>query len=124
VPNLRLIHAGVHFAGQAFLHSEEHGVLFCGDALKFDLDGQDPRRAVSISSHKSFVRSVPLTPRETKSYRQVFRQYAFDKTYTPFEQAHNVGSEQVDQFLACLIAEYPQPNFIGMSALETVGHHE
>ncbi len=119
-PKLRLLHAGVHFAGQAFLHDEEHGVLFCGDALKFDLDKDNPRCAISISSHKSFVRSVPLTPRETTSYRRVFRQYAFDKTYSPFEQVHNIGSEQVDQFLACIIDEYPQPNFIDISALKTV----
>ena len=124
LPKLRLLPAGVHFAGQAFLHDEEHGVLFCGDALKFDLDEDNPRYAVSISSHKSFVRSVPLTPRETASYRQVFRQYTFDKTYSPFEQVHNVGSKQVDQFLARIIDDYPQPNFIGLHSLETLVHKE
>lgn len=118
-PNLRLLHAGVHFAGQAFLHSAKHGVLFCGDALKFDLDENDPRCAISISSHKSFVRSVPLTPRETADYRRVFLQYPFDKTYTPFEQAHNVGSALVDRFLVCLADQYPQPHFIGIDTLAT-----
>lgn len=118
-PSLRLLRAGVHFPGQAFLHSAEHGVLFCGDALKFDLDDADPRRAVSISSHKSFVRSVPLTPNETTEYRKVFQRYAFDKTYTPFEQAHNVDSALVDRFLTCLIDEYPQPQFIGIDTLTT-----
>ena len=118
-PNLRLLRAGVHFAGQAFLHSAEHGVLFCGDALKFDLDETNPRQAVSISSHKSFVRSVPLTPNETAEYRSVFQRYSFDKTYTPFEQAHNVDAALVDRFLKCLIDEYPQPQFIGIDTLTT-----
>lgn len=123
-PKLRLFHAGVHFAGQAFLYDEKHGVLFCGDALKFDLDRENARCAIAISSHKSFVRSVPLTPNETALYRQVFRSCLFDKTYSPFEQVHNVGSERVDQFLARIIEEYPQPNFIEIHSLETVVHKE
>lgn len=116
-PGIRLLHAGVHFAGQAFLEDDLHGVLFCGDALKFDLDEEDPRRAISISSHKSFVRSVPLTPRETAYYSTVFRRCAFDKTYSPFEQVHNVGSDLVERFLSRLVDEYPQPNFIRIDSL-------
>lgn len=116
-PDMRLLHAGVHFDGQAFLQDDLHGVLFCGDALKFDLDEDDPRLAISISSHKSFVRSVPLTPRETAYYSAVFRRCSFDKTYTPFEQVDNVGSDLVDRFLSRLVDEYPQPNFIRIDSL-------
>lgn len=117
-PGLRLLHAGVHFAGQAFLFDQDHGILFCGDALKFELAQDDTRRAISISSHKSFVRSVPLTPREAESYRSVFQQFPFDKTYSPFEQVHNVGSTQVDQFLSRIIDEFPQPQFIEINSLD------
>lgn len=117
-PQLRLLHAGVHFAGQAFLHDAYHGVLFCGDALKFDLDRQSACRAVAISAHKSFVRGVPLTPGEAESYREVFRRFPFEKTYSPFEQAHNVDSALVDRFLARAIAEYPQPEFVGIDSLD------
>ena len=117
--DLRLLHAGVHFAGQAFLLDEERGILFCGDALKFDLDRNDPRLAIAISSHKSFVRSVPLTPKETERYRKIFRACHFSKTYSPFEQVHNVGSDIVERFLLCLIDSFPQPNFIEISSLDT-----
>lgn len=117
-PDLRLLHAGVHFAGQAFLHDRHHGVLFCGDALKFEFAQDDARRAVSISTHKSFVRSVPVTPREAESYRNVFRRLPFDKTYSPFEQVHNVGSAEVDRFLSRVIAEFPQPRFIEVQSLD------
>lgn len=116
-PKLRLLNAGVHFAGQAFLHDEDRGVLFCGDALKFDLDERAPRRAIAISSHKAYIRSVPLTPGETREYQRVFGLVRFDRTYTPFEQAHNVGSAVVDQFLMRLLKEYPQPQFIRIDSL-------
>lgn len=116
-PRLRLLHAGVHFDGQSFLYDEERSVLFCGDALKFDLDRNDVRRAVSISSHKSFVRSVPITPREIRQYRQVFRSCSFHKIYSPFEQVHNVDSKMVDDFLQRILEEYPQPQFVEVKSL-------
>ena len=116
--DLRLLHAGVHFAGQAFLHDRHHGILFCGDALKFECAEDDARRAIAISSHKSYVRSVPVTPREAESYRSVFRRLPFDKTYSPFEQVHNVGSTQVDRFLSRVIDDFPQSRFIEIRSLD------
>lgn len=116
-PDLRLIHAGVHFTGQSFLHDASRGVLFCGDALKFDLDPVNSRHAISISSHKSFVRSVPLTPRETMTYQKIFRSCVFEKTFTPFEQVYNVNHLLVDKFLIRLKDQYPQPNFIPIDSL-------
>lgn len=114
---VKLIHAGVHFAGQSFLFDEPRGVLFCGDALKFELNQNDSRLAVAISTHKSFVRGVPITPQEARAYHKTFRGCKFEKTYTPFEQVHNVGSEIVERFLLLIQNEYPQPNFVSVKSI-------
>jgi hypothetical protein len=114
---LRLLHAGVHFAGQAFLVDDERRLIFCGDAMKFDLDEKQPQTASAISSHKSFVRSIPLTPDEIACYRAVFRQYKFDKIYSPFEQVHNVDSNLIDIYLSRLADVYPQTNFTKIDEL-------
>lgn len=114
---LRLLHAGVHFAGQAFLVDDDRELIFCGDAMKFDLEENHPRNAVAISSHKSFVRSIPLTPDEIARYRAVFRQYKFSKIYSPFEQVHNVDSDLMGSYLSRLADTYPQTNFTKISEL-------
>ncbi len=80
-----------HFDGHQVLHDAERGILFCGDALKLDLDPDDPRRAVGISTHKAFVRQVPLSPAELRRYREVFAALDFEQIWTPFEQGANVG---------------------------------
>lgn len=119
VSGLRLIHTGVHFAGHAVLHDTHRGILFCGDALKFEFNSSDPRVAVSISTHKAFVRGVPLTIKETQHYKEIFSALAFTRTYTPFEQIHNVDSATVKAFLERVEREYPQPEFINVDALAT-----
>lgn len=116
-PGLELVHTAVHFAGHTALVDKTHGILFCGDALKFELDKGDPRKATAIAAHKAFVRGVPLSKKETLRYKEIFARYAYDKTYTPFEQVHNVGTAGVDRFLDLLLAQYPQPEFIALEDL-------
>ena len=119
-PGITLIHTGVHFSGHAVLHDAQRGILFCGDALKFSFDAEHPRRAVGISTHKAFVRGVPLTVKETQTYRRIFAALAFRKTYTPFEQIHDVGSTAIEQFLLLVEQQYPQPEFIPVEAISTI----
>lgn len=119
VPGLTLIHTGVHFAGHAVLHDAKRGILFCGDALKFEFDPGDPRVATTISTHKAFVRGVPLTVSETRHYKAIFSALAFTKTYTPFEQVHNIDSATVEAFLEQVERDYPQPEFITVDSLNT-----
>lgn len=116
-PKIRLLHVGVHFAGQTFLINDNHGITFCGDAMKFDLHKNEPRCALAVSSHKSFVRSISLTPHEINRYRAAFSQYKFDKVYSPFEQVHNIDSSLVDRYFLRLADEYPQVNFIKLNEL-------
>lgn len=115
--SLRLVHAGVHFEGQSFLINDELKIIFCGDAMKIDLDQRDPRVAVAISSHKSFVRNISLTPFEIKQYQKVFKLFNFDKVFTPFEQAYNLNSALIDLYFSKLNESFPQPNFINICDL-------
>ena len=45
-PGLVMHRSGGHFPGHTVLHDERRGILFVGDLLKVDLDGDDPRRPV------------------------------------------------------------------------------
>lgn len=103
-PTLALHHTGGHFPGHAVLHDGARGILACGDALKFELDPEDERRATTISAHKAFVRGVPLTPNELRTYREVFVALDFTQTWTPFEQAANVGRAEALALLDHLLA--------------------
>lgn len=91
LPGLQLHVTGGHFDGHAVLFDRTRKILFCGDALKFELDPAEPRLARTISAHKAFVRGVPLTAAELRRYRAVFAPLDFSQTWTPFEQAANSG---------------------------------
>lgn len=91
LPGLTLHLTAGHFDGHVVLYDERRRILFCGDALKFELDPADRRRALTISAHKAFVRGVPLTHGELRRYRAVFAALDFTQTFTPFEQAANSG---------------------------------
>ncbi len=107
LPGLRLYRTAGHFAGHAVLYDQAQGILFCGDALKFELDPADPRRARTISAHKAFVRGVPLTPRELTHYRDVFAPLDFRQTWTPFEQARNSGRREALALIDAMLATRP-----------------
>lgn len=113
LPGLELHVIGGHFDGHAVLFDRARRIVFCGDALKFELDPADPRRALTISAHKAFVRGVPLTPAELRRYRAVFAALDFEETWTPFEQAGNCGRADVlaliDAMLAARPHAYPVP---------------
>ncbi|MBV8953926.1 MAG: hypothetical protein JO179_07300 [Solirubrobacterales bacterium] len=104
LPGITLWLTGGHFAGHTVLHDSERALLLCGDALKFELDSHDPRRALAVSAHKAFVRGIPLTRGELRRYRAVFAQLDFSRTWSPFEYPSNVGRDEalalIDRFLA------------------------
>ncbi len=107
LPGLALHVTAGHFDGHAVLHDRARGILFCGDALKFELDPADPRRALTISAHKAFVRGVPLTPSELRRYRDVFAALDFHQTWTPFEQAANSGRAETLALIDAMLATRP-----------------
>jgi hypothetical protein len=107
LPGLELHRTGGHFAGHAVLFDRARRMLICGDALKFELDPNDPRRAVTISAHKAFVRGVPLTPHELERYREVFAPLDFVQTWTPFEQARNSGRAEALALIHAMLRTRP-----------------
>ena len=109
VSGLELLSTGGHFAGHAVLHHREAGILFAGDAVKLELSEDDPegRTADGISTHKAFVRRIPLTPSEVRRYRAVFSGLDFGQTFTPFEQCRNVGRREVLGLLDSQLASRP-----------------
>lgn len=117
LPGLELHRTGGHFEGHAVLFDRARKILFCGDALKFELDPADPRRALAISTHKAFVRGVPLTPGEVRRYREVFAPLDFAQTWTPFEQAANSGRTEALALLDQMLATRPHAAFVPLGAL-------
>ena len=107
LPGLRLHLTAGHFAGHTVLHDQARRILFCGDALKFELDPADPRQALTISAHKAFVRGIPLTPDELRRYRAVFAPLDFTQTWTPFEQAANSGRAEALALIDGMLATRP-----------------
>lgn len=87
-PGLTIHYVGGHYEGQCVLHDAPRRTLFCGDALKIDLDAEG--RARGISCHKAFHKQIPLSHGEVRVYRRVFERLDFDTVATPFELAHGV----------------------------------
>ncbi|WP_039902356.1 MBL fold metallo-hydrolase [Methylobacterium sp. GXF4] len=121
LPGLELHRTAGHFDGHAVLFDRARKICFCGDALKFELDPADPRRATTISAHKAFVRGVPLTPKELERYRQVFAQFEFVQTWTPFEAAKNCGRREVLALLDALLAGRPHAAPVPLDSLLAQG---
>lgn len=106
---LSLINTGGHFDGHSVLHDPESRRLYIGDAVKLELDAEDPegRTADGISTHKAFVRRIPLTPDEVCRYREIFAGLDFEETFTPFEQCRNVGKGEVLALLDAQLQDRP-----------------
>ena len=114
---IELHRTGGHFEGHAVLNDRTRRLLLCGDALKFELDPADRRRATTISTHKAFVRAVPLTHGELRRYRDVFAPLDFTGTWTPFEQVRNSGRAEALRLLEMQLAGRPNARQIALTAL-------
>jgi glyoxylase-like metal-dependent hydrolase (beta-lactamase superfamily II) len=90
-PGYTLHLVGGHYAGQAALHDQPSGRLFCGDMFKVDQD--EDGRSHAISSHKAFHKDIPLTHDELRRYRDVIAPLEFGAVLTPFEYAPEIGRD-------------------------------
>ena len=118
LPGLELHLTAGHFDGHTVLYDRTRRILFCGDALKFEMAADDPRRALTISAHKAFVRSVPLTPAELRRYRAVFAALDFRQTWTPFEQARNSGRAEALALIDTMLATRPHAAPVALDTLQ------
>lgn len=117
IPGLFLHLTAGHFAGHVVLYDAGRKILFCGDCLKFELDGAGSRRAISISAHKAFVRGIPLTPNELRRYREVFAELDFEQTWTPFEQAANSGRREALALIDGMLCSRPHARPVPLAHL-------
>ena len=117
LPGMTLHRTGGHFDGHAVLHDSARRLLLCGDALKFELDPAERRRATTISAHKAFVRSVPLTPHELRRYRDIFAALDFTATWTPFEQVRNSGRSEALALIDAQLAGRPHARQVPLEDL-------
>ncbi len=117
LPGLALHLTAGHFDGHTVLFDRTRGILCCGDALKFELDPADRRRATTISTHKAFVRGVPLTPGELRRYRAVFAPLDFVQTWTPFEQVRNSGRQEALALIDGMLSSRPHARPVALGDL-------
>ena len=83
-----LYHVGGHYEGQSGLYYAPRKILFCGDALKFDLDADG--KTAAISCHKAFHKQIPLSKKEIENYLRVIGELDFRQACSPFEHAPDV----------------------------------
>jgi hypothetical protein len=108
-------HSGGHFAGHNVLHDEHRGILFCGDALKVELDADGA--PLALSCHKAFHAQIPLSHEEIRHTRDLFAHLDFEAVATPFEYAAPITTKQVLALFERQLAGQPNAGPIPLSEL-------
>ena len=103
-PGLVMHRSGGHFPGHTVLHDERRGILFVGDLIKVDLDGDVP---VGLSCHKAYHAQIPLSHAEVRQARALVERLEFTAVATPFEFAAPVSTKQVLALLDRQLAGQP-----------------
>lgn len=99
-----LYHVGGHYEGQTVLHYEPAKILFCGDALKFDVNAAG--ETVAVSCHKAFHKQIPLSKKEIENYLNVIGNLDFTQACTPFEHAPDVSTATARRLFETQLASH------------------
>ena len=118
LPGVELHRTDGHFAGHTVAWLADSRIVLCGDALKFELDPDDDRCALTVSTHKAFVRGIPCSMDECRRYRDVFARLDFSQTWTPFEAAANCGRERVLALFDHMLDNRPHPHQVPFAELD------
>ncbi len=114
-PGLVAHATGGHFPGHVVFHDAVARRLFCGDALKVDVD--EAGRPVALSSHKAYHQRIPLSRNEVSRYRDVIGGLDFTSVCTPFEAVDGVHTDLVVRYLDGLLAGRPTVEAVSVTAL-------
>ncbi len=114
-PDLTLHRTGGHFDGHSVLHDSRRGILFCGDALKIDLD--DAGQPVALSAHKAFHAQIPLSHGEVRHTRSILERLDFEAVATPFELGTGITTKHVLNLLDRLLAGPPNAGPVPLDEL-------
>ena len=112
-PGLTMHHVGGHYEGQSVLYDSDRRALFCGDSLKFD-DFDDQGEVHALSCHKGYHYQIPLSRDELRKYRSVYENLPFERAFTPFEFAPNVGQADALALFDRLLAGTPTTRSFAM----------
>lgn len=99
-----LYHVGGHYEGQTVLYYAPREILFCGDALKFDLD--ENGKTVAVSCHKAFHKQIPLSKSEIENYLHVIGSLDFRQACTPFEHAADATTAIAQRLFETQLADH------------------
>lgn len=113
-PGLVMYRSGGHFPGHAVLHDERRKILFAGDLIKVDLEGDEP---VGLSCHKAYHAQIPLSHAELRQARDLVVRLDFEAVATPFEYAAPVSTKQVLALIDRQLAGQPTAGPIPLSEL-------
>jgi hypothetical protein len=113
-PGLVMHRSGGHFPGHTVLHDERRGILFVGDLIKVDLDGDVP---VGLSCHKAYHAQIPLSHAEVREARALVERLEFTAVATPFEYAAPVSTKQVLALFDRQLAGQPVAGPIALAEL-------
>lgn len=91
-----LYHVGGHYEGQSVLYFAPAKMLFCGDALKFEVDATTGETN-GVSCHKAFHKQIPLSKREIEKYLSVIGALDFTQACTPFEHSRHATTDDAVQ---------------------------
>ncbi|MCP3063657.1 hypothetical protein LXT21_33275 [Myxococcus sp. K38C18041901] len=114
-PGLTLHCVAGHYEGQTVLYDARTRSLFCGDALKVELDARG--RPTALSCHKGFHYAIPLSHAELRRYRRVLEQLPFENVFTPFEFARGVTREHALALFDRLLTGMPHTRPIALEEL-------
>ena len=112
-PGAVLHHTGGHTPGHAVLHLPARRLLFCGDALKFQLN--ETGTAVAISTHRAYDAHIPLSHADVRRYQAVLEPLDFDGVLTPWELVPHGGKAAARQLFAAQLAGRPFADFLPVS---------
>lgn len=99
-----LFHVGGHYEGQTVLYYAPREILFCGDALKFDVD--ETGETVAVSCHKAFHKQIPLSKKEIEVYLRVIGSLNFRQACTPFEHSKQATTADAVRLFEQQLANY------------------
>ena len=105
--DLELIHTAGHTPGHTVLHWRSRRLLFCGDALKFDLTEHPVGEATAVSCHKAFDAHIPLTHGDVRRYRRLLEPLDFDGVVTPWEAVATGGKAAAMRLFDAQLAGAP-----------------
>ena len=107
LPGLELHLTAGHFDGHTVLFDRARGILFCGDALKFEMAARRSPPGTHHLGAQGVRARHPAHPARAAPIPRRVRAAALPQTWTPFEQARNSGRAEALALIDGMLATTP-----------------